>query len=67
MKGVNCMSNKTIVTLAIIGGAFGYLINKRVTRLENQIKINDSLIKESETKPAKVESKRGRKPKTESK
>jgi len=43
------------------------LINKRVTRLENQIKINDSLIKESETKPAKVESKRGRKPKTESK
>lgn len=61
------MSNKTIAALAIVGGAFGYLINKRVTRLENQVKINDSLIKESETKPAKAETKRGRKPKTESK
>lgn len=59
------MSNKTIAALAIVGGAFGYLINKRVTKLENQI--NNSLIKESETKPAKAESKRGRKPKTESK
>lgn len=59
------MSNKTIAALAIVGGAFGYLINKRVTKLENQI--NNSLIKESETKPAKAETKRGRKPKTESK
>ena len=59
------MSNKTIAALAIVGGAFGYLINKRVTKLENQI--NDSLIKESEIKPAKAETKRGRKPKTESK
>lgn len=71
------MSNKTALALVIVGGAYGYLIHKRVKALEeiselhkefavNQVKLNDSLIKESETKHAKAKTKRGRKPKTES-